>query len=103
MTEKKFLKGEMTYKFGPIGGCTNLEPCDKIHFTSVFACIDCEKSILDDDRSLKNIQRGLDNLKRGQSLFVAENAQYKQLEAEISAIYDKLEKRGLLEKMEAMS
>lgn len=103
MTEKKFLKGEMTYKLGPIGGCTNLEPCDKIHFTSVFACIDCEKSILDDDRSLKNIQRGLDNLKRGQTLFVADNPQYKQLEAEISAIYDKLEKRGLLEKMEAMS
>lgn len=102
MTEKKFLKGEMTYKLGPIGGCTNLDPCDKIHFTSVFACIDCEKSILDDDRSLKNIQRGLDNLKRGQSLFVAENPQYKQLEDEISAIYDKLEKRGLLEKMEAM-
>ncbi len=103
MTEKKFFKGEMTYKLGPIGGCTNLEPCEKISFTSVFACIDCEKSILDDDRSLKNIQRGLDNLRREQSLFVAENPLYKQLESEISAIYDKLEKNGLLEKMEAMA
>jgi len=103
MTEQKFLKGEMTYKLGPIGGCTNLEPCDKISFTSVFTCIDCEKSILDDDRSLKNIRRGLNNLKRGQSLFVPENPQYKQLESEISAIYEKLEKRGLLEKMEAMA
>lgn len=103
MTEKKFLKGEMTYKIGPIGGCTNLEPCDKISFTSIFSCIDCEKSILDDDRSLKNIRRGLDNLKREQSLFVAENPQYKQLESEISAIYEKLEKTGLLEKMEAMA
>lgn len=102
MTEQRFRKGEMTYKLGPIGGCTNLEPCDKISFTSVFACIDCEKSILDDDSSLKSIQRGLNNLKRGQSLFLPENPQYKQLEFEISAIYDKLEKRGLLEKMEAM-
>lgn len=103
MTEKKFLKGEMTYKLGPIGGCTNLEPCDKISFTSIFACMDCENSILDDGRSLKNIRRGLDNLRREQSLFVAKNPQYKQLESEISAIYEKLEKTGLLEKMEAMA
>lgn len=103
MTEKKFLKGEIAYKIGPIGGCTNLDPCDKISFTSIFACIDCDKSILDDDRSLKNIQRGLNNLKRGQSLFVPENPQYKQLEFEISEIYDKLEKRGLRQKMEAMA
>jgi len=103
VTERKFLKGEMAYKFGPIGGCTNLDHCDKISFTSIFACIDCEKSILDDDRSLKNIQRGLNNLKRGQSLFVPENPQYKQLESEISEIYNKLEKRGLREKMDALA
>lgn len=103
ITENKFLKGEMTYKLGPIGGCTNIEPCDKISFTSIFACIDCEKSILDDDRSLKNVQRGLNNLKRGKTLFVPENPQYRQLESEISTIYDKLAKRGLLEKMEAIA
>lgn len=103
MTKKKFLKGELTYKLSPIGGCTSLEPCDKISFTSIFACIDCEKSILDDDRSLKNIQRGLNNLKRGQSLFVPDNPQYKQLELEISEIYNKLEKRGLREKMDALA
>ncbi|MEO8641320.1 hypothetical protein [Pseudomonas sp.] len=99
-TQKKFEKGEMVYKPGPIGGCTNLEPCDKLSFTSIFVCLDCDKSILDDDRSLKNIKRGVNNLKRSQSLFVSENPQYKQIESEISAIYEKLEKRGLLEKME---
>ncbi|MBL4834717.1 MAG: hypothetical protein JKY26_12180 [Pseudomonas sp.] len=103
ITEKKFLKGELTYKLGPIGGCTNLEHCDKIKFTSIFACIDCEKSILDDDRSLKNIKRALNNLKREQALFVSGNPLYKQLESEITAIYEKLDKRGLLEKMEAMA
>jgi hypothetical protein len=103
ITEKKFLKGEMIYKLGPIGGCTNLDHCDKISFTSIFACIDCEKSILDDDRSLKNIKRGLNNLKREQALFVTGNPQYKQLESEIREIYNKLEKRGLCEKMEAMA
>jgi len=102
VTEKKFLKGEMAYKIGPIGGCTNLEPCDKISFTSIFACVDCEKSILDDDRSLKNIKRGLNNLKREQALYVAANPQYMQLESEIAAISEKLEKRGLREKMEAL-
>lgn len=93
----------MVYKLGPIGGCTNLEPCDKLSFTSIFACLDCEKSILDDDRSLKNIKRGVNNLKRGQSLFAPENPQYKQIESEISAIYEKLEKRGLLEKLEDLA
>ncbi|BGE66904.1 TPA: hypothetical protein MXV65_002432 [Pseudomonas aeruginosa] len=102
-TQKKFEKGEMVYKLGPIGGCTNLEPCDKLSFTSIFACLDCEKSILDDDRSLKNIKRGVNNLKRGQSLFAPENPQYKQIESEISAIYEKLEKRGLLEKLEDLA
>jgi hypothetical protein len=103
MTERKFLKGEFAYKSGPIGGCTNLEPCDRISFTSIFACIDCEKSILDDDRSLKKIKRGLNNLRREQAFYVAENAQYMQLESEISAIYEKLEKRGLRKKMEALA
>lgn len=101
-TERKFLKGEMTYKTGPIGGCTNLDHCDKISFTSIFACIDCEKSILDNDRSLRNIKRGLNNLKREQSLFVAKNPQHQQLALEIKAIYEKLDKRGLLEKMEGI-
>ncbi|PXX55658.1 hypothetical protein SAMN05660489_05571 [Pseudomonas sp. LAMO17WK12:I10] len=101
-TERKFFKGEMTYKTGPIGGCSNLEHCDKISFTSIFACIDCDKSILDDDRSLRNIKRGVNNLKREQALFVPENPQYKQLESEIDALYEKLEKRGLREKMEVM-
>ncbi|MFU3031410.1 hypothetical protein ACM7MI_19880 [Pseudomonas aeruginosa] len=103
MTERKFLKGELAYKSGPIGGCTNLEPCDRISFTSIFACIDCEKSILDDDRSLKKIKRGLNNLRREQAFYVAENAQYMQLESEIAAIYEKLEKRGLRKKMEALA
>ena len=103
ITGKKFLMGEMTYKAGPIGGCTNLDHCDKIAFTSILACIDCEKSILDDDRSVKAINRGLNNLKREQTIFVPENPQYKQLTLEINAIYEKLEKRGLLDKVEAIS
>ncbi|NUU35251.1 hypothetical protein [Pseudomonas sp. C2B4] len=102
-TQKKFVRGEMVYKPSPLGGCTNLEPCDKISFTSIFVCLDCDKSLLDEDRSLKNIKRGVNNLKRGQSLFVPRNPQYKQIESEINAIYEKLENRGLLEKMEAMT
>lgn len=102
LTEKKFLKGEMAYKLGPIGGCTSLEQCNKISFTSIFACIDCENAILDDDRSLKNIKRGLNNLAREQSIFALENPRHQQLESEIAAIYKKLEKRGLREKMESL-
>lgn len=102
MTEKKFANGEMVYKPGPIGGCTNLDHCDMISFTSIFACLDCKKSILDDNRSLKNIRRGVNNLKREQKLFPPENPLYQQLDLEIITLYEKLDKRGLREKMESL-
>ena len=102
LTEKKFFKGDMVYKVGPLGGCTNLEHCSKISFTSIFACVDCDKSILDDDQSLKKIKKGINNLVRQQALFSKNNPQHKQLESEIDALHDKLEKRGLLKKMEEM-
>jgi hypothetical protein len=103
LTERKFLKGEMTYKPSPIGGCTNIDHCDKIKFTSILVCIDCEKSILDNERSLKNINRGINNLKREQALFAPENPLHKQLDTEIKTLYEKLDKRGLRHKMEEMS
>jgi hypothetical protein len=101
-TENKFLKGEMTYKPSPIGGCTNVDHCDKISFTSILVCIDCEKSILDNEQSLKNIKRGMNNLKREQALFIPANPLYKQLDTEINALYEKLDRRGLRQKMEEL-
>ncbi|WP_406833874.1 hypothetical protein [Pseudomonas asiatica] len=100
LTEQKFLKGEMAYKMGPIGGCTNIDHCDKISFTSIFECIDCEKSILDDERSLKKIKKGINNLERAQALYTPSNPQFNQLESEITSLYDKLERRGLRKKLE---
>lgn len=100
LTEKKFLKGDMVYKRGPLGGCTNLEHCNKISFTSIFACLDCEKAILNDDQSLKKIKKGIDNLIRQQDFFPKNNPQYKQLELEINSLNEKLKNRGLLKKME---
>ncbi|UUT20962.1 MULTISPECIES: hypothetical protein [Pseudomonas] len=100
LTEHKFIKGEMVYKNGPIGGCTNLDHCDKISFTSIFGCVDCEKSILDDDRSLKKIKKGINNLVRAKELYPSNAPQFSQLESEISSLYEKLERRGLRKKME---
>ncbi|HFQ9247450.1 TPA: hypothetical protein ACHTMH_003797 [Pseudomonas aeruginosa] len=102
LTERKFALGEMVYKASPIGGCTNLEHCDKISFTSIFACIDCEKAILDEDRTLRNIKRGITNLSREQALFPPENPLHQQLDLEISALYKKLDKRGLRDKLESL-
>ncbi|KAF4558716.1 hypothetical protein [Pseudomonas sp. CES] len=102
LTEQKFLKGEMVYKIGPIGGCTNSEPCQKISYTNILACIDCEKSILDEEYSLRNIKRGLSNLKRGQATFSPDNPRYQQLESEIKSLYKKLERQGLLKKIEEL-
>lgn len=90
----------MVYKRGPLGGCTNLEHCSKISFTSIFACLDCEKAILNDDQSLKKIKKGIDNLIRQQDFFPKNNPQYKQLELEINSLNEKLKNRGLLKKME---
>ncbi|MFW7262155.1 hypothetical protein [Pseudomonas juntendi] len=99
-TRRKFEKGEMVYKNGPIGGCTNLEPCEKISFTSVTACVFCEKSILDDDKSLKKIKHSINKLRREQALFTSDSPHKLQLDIEIDTICKELKKRGLLEKME---
>ncbi|KYC21026.1 hypothetical protein WM94_15060 [Pseudomonas sp. ABFPK] len=90
----------MAYKDGPIGGCTNLNSCDKISFTNIFACIYCEKSILDDSRSLKRISRTLHKIKQEQKLYDAQSPLRRQLELEIKEIYRELEKHNLLETME---
>lgn len=99
LTEQKFMKGEMAYKVTPVGGCTNLDHCDKISFTSIFACIDCEKSIFDEELSLRKINKGINNLKQAQQVYSQNNAQYRQLESEIQSLYMKLEKRGILNKL----
>ncbi|MCT8166768.1 MULTISPECIES: hypothetical protein [unclassified Pseudomonas] len=101
-TRRKFAKGEMVYKDGPIGGCTNLEACNKISFTRVTACILCEKSILDDNSSLNKINRAVRKLRREQDLFAPDSPFRIQIESEIKMIHKELDKRGLLFKMEAM-
>lgn len=100
VTEQKFRTGLMVYKPGPLGHCTNIEPCDKISFTNILrACAGCEKSILD-DHSLRKIKTGITTLKRGQKMYESGSPQYIQLQNEIDATYESVKGYGLLKKME---
>lgn len=91
VTLKKFKKGEMVYKEGPLGGCVNPEPCEKIGFMNVLVCTDCQYSILD-GASVVKIKHGLRNLERSKSMFAAESPFYKQLSNEVEAITQRLTK-----------
>ncbi|MDO7900673.1 hypothetical protein ACE1YR_00485 [Pseudomonas sp. K1(2024)] len=100
VTEQKFRTGQMVYKPGPLGHCTNIEPCDKISFTNILrVCAGCEKSVLD-DLSLRKIKTGITTLKRGQKMYESGSPQSVQLQNEIDATYESIKRYGLLKKME---
>lgn len=91
VTLKKFKSGDMVYKEGPLGGCVNPEPCEKIGFMNVLVCTDCKYSILD-GASVVKIKHGLRNLERSMSMFSPESPFYKQLSNEVDAITQRLTK-----------
>lgn len=91
VTLKKFKSGDMVYKEGPLGGCVNPEPCEKIGFMNVLVCTDCNYSILD-GASVVKIKHGLRNLERSMSMFAPESPFYKQLSNEVDAITQRLTK-----------
>lgn len=51
--KKKVLKlikaGQLSYKETPLGGCTNVNGCDRMSFAYVTACITCAYSIFNDE------------------------------------------------------
>ncbi|HHF3083342.1 site-specific integrase [Vibrio diabolicus] len=48
LTEKEVLSGRLAYRRTAVGGCSAIEPCNKIAFTSIFTCLDCNKAIFND-------------------------------------------------------
>lgn len=94
VTTRKFKKGEMAYKESPLGGCTNLNPCDKIGFISIFACLDCQYSILDSNKSIRNIRYGITKLQKSRAMFPSTSPFYKQLSLEIDTVYSQVQRAG---------
>ncbi|MEO8488164.1 hypothetical protein [Pseudomonas sp.] len=94
VTARKFEKGEMVYKESPLGGCTNLESCDKIGFISIFACLDCQYSVLDSNKSIKKIRYGISNLHQSRAMFPPTSPFYKQLSSEIETVFSQVHRAG---------
>jgi len=94
VTARKFEKGEMVWKEGPLGGCTNLNSCDRIGFVSIFACLDCKYSVLDDNKSIKKIRYGVLNLQKSREMFPSTSSFYKQLTLEIESIFNQVGRAG---------
>ena len=94
ITIRKFDKGEMVWKEGPLGGCTNLNSCDRVGFVSIFACLDCKYSVLDDNKSIKKIRYGISNLQQSRAMFPPTSPFYKQLSLEIDTVYNQVDRAG---------
>lgn len=94
VTARKFEKGEMVYKESPLGGCTNLDSCDKIGFISIFACLDCQYAVLDSNKSIRKIRYGISNLQQSRGMFPPSSPFYKQLSLEIDSVYQQVERAG---------
>lgn len=93
-TARRFEKGEMVYKQGPAGGCTNLDPCEKIGFISIFACLDCNYSVLDSNKSIKKIRYGISNLQQSRAMFPPTSPFYRQLSLEIDTVFSHVDRAG---------
>lgn len=93
-TARRFEKGEMVYKQGPAGGCTNLNPCDRIGFISIFACLDCKYSILDSNKSIKKIRYGISNLQQSRAMFPPTSPFFKQLSLELETVFSQVGRAG---------
>jgi|GEM_PF-3748774 len=49
LTEKEVRAGRLAYRRTAVGGCSSIDPCDRIAFTSILTCIDCSNAIFNDD------------------------------------------------------
>ncbi|TXI46043.1 hypothetical protein [Methylophilus sp.] len=91
-TKDKFLKGEMAFKRGPIGGCTNVGPCDKVSITHVGTpCMGCSKFI-GDTESISKVEIALNQLYRVRDKYPVSSLHYQQLQTDITEFESKLKK-----------
>jgi len=80
-TLERFKQGQMTYKEGPLGGCTNPEPCDKISLTVIDSCVPCTWAI-NNSETINKLVSALNRLQRQLSLFPKGSLFFKQLKDE---------------------
>ncbi|NVL26624.1 hypothetical protein F2S73_05600 [Pseudomonas syringae pv. actinidiae] len=93
LTKSKFEKGEMVYKQGPSGGCTNPNPCELIKFTNLIPCTHCSFSILNAE-AMPKVNKFIKGLRKSIA-FLPENSPFSlQVQMEIENIITAVEKAG---------
>ncbi|MCL7942078.1 hypothetical protein M8009_17480 [Halomonas sp. ATCH28] len=84
-TLKRFKQGEMTYKQGPFGGCTNPEPCVKLSLTVIAECVSCKWAI-NNDETFTKLYKSIVRLQRQRDCFPSGSHHHQQLTDEIKKI-----------------
>jgi len=90
-TLKRFKKGEIVAKVGPIGICTNPEPCEKIGLSIVGACPTCTFSV-NDTTSLQKLTAMVNRFTRAKNVYPKGSLAYKQMELEEQQLIKEIEK-----------
>lgn len=91
ITLKKFQKGQIVAKEGPIGICTNPDPCEEIGLSIVGACPACTFSV-NDSQSLQKLTTMVNRFARAKSVYPEGSLTYKQMELEELQLLKLIEK-----------
>ncbi len=100
LTKEYFEKGKLVYKSGPLGGCTNPNPCELIKFTNLTPCTHCSFAILDEN-SIPKINRAIKTYIKGNAQLSKNSPHHKQISLEIRSIIDAVNKAGYAHLLEA--
>lgn len=90
LLKKAFLKGEVSYRPGPMGGCTKVGPCDKSSVTQLGSqCLGCAEFIGDED-SIPKAEKALSLLYKIRNRYPSTSLHYKQTQKDIDIFESRL-------------
>lgn len=90
LLKKAFIKGEVSYRPGPMGGCTKVDPCDKSSVTQLGSqCLGCAEFIGDKD-SIPKAEKALRLLYKTRDRYPSNSLHYKQTQKDIDIFESRL-------------
>lgn len=90
LLKKAFIKGEVSYRPGPMGGCTKVDPCDKSSVTQLGSqCLGCAEFIGDKD-SIPKAEKALSLLYKTRDRYPSNSLHYKQTQKDIDIFESRL-------------
>ena len=88
---KRMKKGEIAYKSSLFGACTNPDACEKISFTAITSCLNCAHAVFDASSAGK-MEKAAQRLERARDGQVRDSLLYKQIDSEIAALANTIQK-----------